>query len=232
MRGLRQRVGSHRIERVADDIFLLRGRPRNAINVYLAGEVLVDAGIRGAHKRILPQLAGRTVSAHALTHAHPDHYGSSHAVCDALGIPLWCGERDAPVAEGHQAPQPGAGPAAALVSRQPLPDPHPVERRLRAGDEVGDFAVLDAPGHSPGHVAYWREADRTLICGDVLFNIRLPTLRPGLREPFKAVTPDPARNRESARTLAELKPRLVLFGHGPPLHDGDAFGRFVASLGS
>jgi hydroxyacylglutathione hydrolase len=191
--------------------------------------VLIDAGMSTARKGILQQLSGRTVRAHALTHAHPDHYGSSHAVCEALGIPLWCGERDASVVEGER-PAPGQGRLAKLIARQPLPDPHPVERRLREGDEVAGFAVLDVPGHSPGHVAYWREADRTLICGDVLFNLSLPTLRPGLREPYRTVTHDPARNRESARRLAELGPDLVLFGHGPPLRDAEGFRRFVASL--
>mgnify|MGYP002128813951 CR=1 FL=1 len=36
---------------------------------------------------------------------------------------------------------------------------------LREGDEVAGFEVLDAPGHSPGHIALWREQDRTLIAG-------------------------------------------------------------------
>jgi hydroxyacylglutathione hydrolase len=171
------------------------------------------------------------VSAHALTHAHPDHYGSSHAVCEQLGIPLWCGERDAPVVEGER-PAPGQGRVAKLVGRMPLPDPHPVERRLREGDDVAGFTVLDVPGHSPGHVAYWRASDRTLICGDVLFNLGLPTLRPGLREPYVSLTADPGRNRESARRLAELGPDVILFGHGPPLRDGERFVRFVGALPS
>jgi hydroxyacylglutathione hydrolase len=105
-----------------------------------------------------------------------------------------------------------------------------VERRLHEGDEIAGFTVLDVPGHSPGHLAYWREGDRTLICGDVLFNLSLPTLRPGLREPYASFTPDPARNRESARRLAELPPDLILFGHGPPLRDRDRFVRFVEGL--
>jgi glyoxylase-like metal-dependent hydrolase (beta-lactamase superfamily II) len=133
------------------------------------------------------------------------------------------------VAEGAR-PRPGKGRAAKLLSRLPLPQPHPVERNLREGDEVAGFTVLDVPGHSPGHVAYWRESDRTLICGDVLFNLSLPTLKPGLREPYDMLTADPPRNRDSARRLAELKPGLVLFGHGPPLRDGDSFVRFVESL--
>jgi hydroxyacylglutathione hydrolase len=195
----------------------------------LAGDVLIDAGMSSDRRRILHQLAGRAVEAHALTHAHPDHYGSSHAVCETLNIPLWCAENDAPVAEGAR-PKPGQGRGARLLSRLPLPKPHPVAKKLREGDQVGSFTVLDVPGHSPGHVAYWRADDGTLICGDVLFNLSLPTLRPGLREPYTALTPDPPRNRDSARRLAKLEPNLILFGHGPPLRDGDRFVRFVESL--
>jgi hydroxyacylglutathione hydrolase len=192
--------------------------------------VLVDAGTARRARGILAELDGRSVAAHALTHAHPDHFGSSHEVCEALGIPLWCGERDAAVAEGQRRPEPGESRLAGLLRRQPMPDAHPVARRLTEGDEVAGFTVLDTPGHSPGHVAYWRESDRTLILGDVLFNLSLPTLKPGLREPYRPITPDPARNRASARRLAELRPELILFGHGPPLRDAEGFARFVESL--
>ena len=43
-------------------------------------------------------------------------------------------------------------------------------------------------------------------------------------------TPDPARNRESARRRGELEPALALFGHGPPLRDPRRFTEFVAGL--
>jgi glyoxylase-like metal-dependent hydrolase (beta-lactamase superfamily II) len=51
-------------------------------------DVLIDAGTIFDRGRILKQLAGRTLSAHALTHAHLDHYGSSRFVCERLSIPL------------------------------------------------------------------------------------------------------------------------------------------------
>jgi glyoxylase-like metal-dependent hydrolase (beta-lactamase superfamily II) len=82
------------LKKLADDLFILSGSPPYTINVYLMGDVLVDAGSRHAAKRILRQLRGRTVATHALTHAHVDHQGSSHQVCDALRIPLWCGDAD------------------------------------------------------------------------------------------------------------------------------------------
>ena len=51
-----------------------------------------------------------------------------------------------------------------------------------------------------------------------------------LHEPLAAFTPDPARNRASARRLAALEPALVCFGHGPPLRDAGELTRFVAAL--
>ena len=107
---------------------------------------------------------------------------------------------------------------------------HPVDRRLREGDEVAGFTVLDVPGHSAGHVAYWRESDRVLVLGDVLNNMDVITGRRGLREPKWFFTPDPARNRESIRRLAALEPSLAVFGHGPPLRDAGSLADFAAKL--
>jgi hydroxyacylglutathione hydrolase len=207
------------MQTLALDVHQLKGRPPHAINVYLVGEVLVDAGTPRAHRRILRQLGGREIDAHLVTHAHPDHFGSSHALCEQLGLPLWTGERDADAVEaGRPVPVPTA--IGGLLSRAPMPPAHPVARRLREGDTIGaGFSVLDVPGHSPGHIALWREADRTLLAGDVFFN--LPRLGP----PPRFLTVDPDANRASMQRLAELRPALVLFGHGPPLRDPERLAR-------
>jgi glyoxylase-like metal-dependent hydrolase (beta-lactamase superfamily II) len=217
---------------LATDVFMLRGMPPNAINVYLVGDVLLDAATRRAERRIMRQIARRRPSAHALTHAHADHQGSSHAICERLGIPLWCGQGDVPAMEtpGGVA---GASPAtwATFVPRHFwVGPPHPVARALVEGDQVAGFTVLETPGHSPGHVAYWRESDRVLILGDVLNNMNLLTGIPGLHEPPDAFTPDPPRNRISARRLGELRPRLACFGHGPALRDPGKLADFIAQL--
>jgi glyoxylase-like metal-dependent hydrolase (beta-lactamase superfamily II) len=220
------------MKELADGVHLLRGFPPNAINVYLVGDVLIDAATRQAERRITRQIAGRTLSAHALTHAHPDHQGSSHAICERLQIPLWCGQGDVPAMEtpggisNSQAP----GWLNALQQRYWTGPPHPVSRALVEGDEVAGFTVLESPGHSPGQVAYWRESDRVLILGDVLNNINLLTGISGLHEPPDVFTPDPARNRVSARRLAELRPRLTCFGHGAPLRDPGRLAEFIARL--
>lgn len=218
---------------IADDLYQLKGFPPNIMNVYLAGDVLLDAATRHAERRILRQLEGRDVAAHALTHAHPDHQGASHAVCTKLGIPYWVGEGDVEAAQGGGPvivqKQP-AHPRNKLSARVFAGPGHPVDRVLNEGDEVAGFAVIAVPGHSAGHVAFWRESDRTLVLGDVLFGLHPMTGKPGLHPPPEEFTPDPAQNRESARRLAELEPALVCFGHGPPLRDTRSFVDFVAGL--
>jgi hydroxyacylglutathione hydrolase len=197
---------------LAQGVWQLRGLPPNAINVYLVGDVLVDAGTPAARKRILRELRDVTVSTHVVTHAHPDHFGSSHAVCKALELPLWTGERDAEAIE-TATPVPSDTAVGRLLAKAKMPPAHPVARRLREGDEVADFVVLDAPGHSPGQIALWREEDRTLIAGDVFFNV------PRIGAPPDFLTVDPRQNRASMHRLAQLRPVLALFGHGPPLRD-------------
>jgi len=222
------------MKQLAEDVHQLSGFPPNAINVYLVGDVLIDAATRQGEKRIMRQIAGRPVNAHALTHAHPDHQGASHAICERLEIPLWCGQADVPAMEtpggvkNSQAP----GWLNRLQERYWTGPPHPVARALKEGDEVAGFEVLEVPGHSAGHVAYWRESDRVLILGDVLNNMHVLTGVPGLHEPPTIFTPDPVRNRASARRLAALKPSLVCFGHGAPLRNPGKLSEFVAGLAS
>ena len=211
------------MKQLAEEVWQLDGFPRDAVNVYAIGDVLIDAGTAFDGRRILKQLAGRTISAHALTHAHPDHCGSSHAVCERLGIPLWCGAADVAAVE--------SGKTVFNDSLNlPAARSHPVSRQLHEGDEVAGFTVLDTPGHSPGHVSYWRESDRVLLCGDVMWGFNPFLLRGPIREPPALLTPDIARNRESARRIAALEPALVCFGHGPPLRDPARLAAAVAKL--
>jgi glyoxylase-like metal-dependent hydrolase (beta-lactamase superfamily II) len=222
------------MKQLAEGVHQLSGFPPNAINVYLIEDVLIDAATRQAEGRIMRQIAGHPVTAHALTHAHPDHQGSSHAICERLGIPLWCGQGDVPAMEtpggvkNTQAP----GWLNQLQERFWTGPPHPVARALKEGDEVAGFTVLESPGHSPGQVAYWRETDRVLILGDVLNSMHVMTGIPGLHEPPTIFTPDPARNRESARRLAALEPALTCFGHGAPVRDPRKIADFVARMPS
>jgi glyoxylase-like metal-dependent hydrolase (beta-lactamase superfamily II) len=219
------------LETLAQDAYVLPSRPSHAFNSYLLDGVLIDAGTRWARRRLLRALEGREVVAHAVTHAHSDHQGSSHAICETLGLPLWCPDGDADAMESGDLEDRSPGSAVSRLQRRYWAGPaHRVARRLREGDDVGGFVVLETPGHSPGHCSLWRESDRTLIAGDVMFGRHPATGRPGLHEPPVMFTCDPAGNRENIRRLAALEPRVVAFGHGPPCRDARAIAAFAAGL--
>lgn len=80
------------MKQLAEGVWQLDGRPRDAVNVYVIGDVLIDAGTALDRGRLLRQLEGRAIAAHALTHAHPDHYGSSHAVWPNAHMALRCAD--------------------------------------------------------------------------------------------------------------------------------------------
>ncbi len=218
---------------LAKDVYLLGGFPHDAVNVYLIGDVLIDAGTRWDTGRVLRQLRGRTVNAHALTHVHPDHQGASQAVVQALQLPFWVAEADVAAAESgsmaSQFPQPHH-PLVRFQERFLAGSGVPVDRALREGDDVAGFTVIETPGHTPGHVSFFRERDGVLILGDVLGNTNMRDFSPGLATPLDLFTVDPARNRASARKVAALQPSLILFGHGSPEYDGGRFAEFVAGL--
>lgn len=215
---------------VAPDVHQIALAPFSGINAYLADDVLFDAGTRWSKGAILGAIGGRALSAHALTHVHPDHQGATHAVCEAFGVPLFVGAGDVPAMSGEEPTQIPANPVAALLDALWTGPPHPVAFQLAEGDRVGRFFVIAAPGHTPGHMVFWDEYNGILIVGDVLRNMGYLTARPGLREPPGMLTCDPARNRASARKLIGLRPRVVLFGHGPPLRDPDRFDAFLRSI--
>lgn len=213
--------------RIADDLYLLDGTPLYTVNVYFTGKTLIDAGTRLAKNRIIRQLNTLEVTTHVLTHCHPDHQGSSKAICEAFDIPLWCGEADRyPMETGDYSKTVPGGKARNRMAGPP----HPVAKTLKEGDEIDGFTVIETPGHTPGHISFWRESDKVVILGDVLFGMNFLTWRNGLYEPFKQFTLDPAQNRDSARKIAALQPEIICFGHGSPLHDPEKFQAYVASL--
>lgn len=203
---------------IADGVWQIPLTPRDGINAYLLEDVLVDAGIARSGPPLVAALSGRAISAHTITHAHLDHVGGSRHVVDALGVPMWAPTSDADAVESGVLPAP-PGRFAAILAPLLRVGAVPVQRRLAEGDEVAGFTVLDVPGHSPGHIAFWRESDRVLVAGDVFNSMNLITTRRGLRPPPGLLNADTERNRRSMRRLAELEPALALFGHGPPVRE-------------
>ncbi len=218
------------MKNLAPEVWRLDEVPRPLINVYVAGDVLIDAGRRWDRRRIFKQIEGRDLSMLALTHVHADHQGVAKDVCEAREIPLACHADDVDAMEGRREMSATGHPLAKLYKAIWAGPPHKVDTVLGEGDEVAGFRVIHAPGHAAGEVIFFRESDRVAICGDVIRNITYLSLRTRLAEPPDALTPDPAENRRSIRKLAELDPSLILPGHGPEVTDIDAFKRWAAAL--
>ncbi|HXR30378.1 MAG TPA: MBL fold metallo-hydrolase [Solirubrobacterales bacterium] len=217
---------------LAPGVWRLKQFPAPSVNVYMAGDVLIDAGTRWDRRRIFAEIEGRELSLLALTHVHPDHQGVAKDVCEARGIPLACHADDVNAMEGRRPVQEAApaNPFNRIIKRVWQGPPHEVGRVLEEGDDVAGFRVVHAPGHARGEVIFFRDSDRVAICGDVIRNMSYATGRPMLAEPPTIFTYDPAENRRSIRKLADLEPALILPGHGPVVTDMAKFRRFVAGL--
>jgi hydroxyacylglutathione hydrolase len=213
----------------ANGIWQLDGFPPHAINAYLVDDVLFDCRTRWAAGQILRELDGRPVSLLALTHAHPDHWGAAPAICACRAVPLACHEADADVVAGM-------GPAAQdgwmFRAAKVVWESGPCERvqRLRQGDVVGGFRVVHAPGHTGGHVIYFRESDRVAVIGDLFNTMAMWSRRQRLSEPPAHVSVDPRENRQSILRLLDLGHSLVLPGHGPPLRDMSRLEEFASTV--
>ncbi|MET3377641.1 MULTISPECIES: hydroxyacylglutathione hydrolase [Variovorax] len=89
-----------------------------------------------------------------VTHHHPDHTGGVAALHTATGAPVW-------------------GPA-----RERIPEPYTPLAQGDIAEVLGlRFEVIDVPGHTAGHIAYFLPAAQTalndaplLFCGDTLFS--------------------------------------------------------------
>ncbi|HXW64435.1 MAG TPA: hydroxyacylglutathione hydrolase [Burkholderiaceae bacterium] len=107
--------------------------------------VVVDPGDAEPVLRILAQ-GPRKLEAILLTHHHPDHVG---------------GVADLVAAYRPKVFGPATSPFAGI------------DVRLREGDRVHvlgvEFSVLEVPGHTLDHIAYWCSELEALFCGDTLF---------------------------------------------------------------
>jgi glyoxylase-like metal-dependent hydrolase (beta-lactamase superfamily II) len=106
------------------------------------------------------------------------------------------------------------------------PAPPVVPDRLVApGDRLGwehDGSIVAAPGHTPGQIAVWLEAERVLLAGDALASHE--------GRPMVGVfSSEPPVAAASARRLAALDVEIACFGHGAPLLD-DAASRLATIL--
>ena len=148
------------MKEIAPDVYLLRGFPPAAFNVYVI-RVRRAAGCSSTRRRGTPAGAScgsspGELEAIFITHAHRDHAGSMHAVATATGAPVWARRRDADALEG-KAPEPMPEQHRDHIVNRLFAgwwkDHHPVARRLDEGEQIAGFEVIAFPATRPGRSA-------------------------------------------------------------------------------
>lgn len=193
------------------------------INVYLVREddgfTLVDTGLAGSEEGILEAAReyGGEIKRIVLTHAHGDHVGSLDKLHEALPeeAEVMISSRDARFLAGERSLDPDE-PRDKLRGSYRTCTTRPT-RELSPGDRVGSLEVVAAPGHTPGHAAFFDTRDRTLIAGDA-FQTRAGVAVSGVVVPLfplpALATWHKPTALSSAKRLRALEPSRLAVGHG------------------
>jgi glyoxylase-like metal-dependent hydrolase (beta-lactamase superfamily II) len=216
-------------------------------NAYTIGRpggpwVLVDTGTPGSASTIRRAAeqrfgSGARPEAIILTHGHGDHSGSARDLAEAWDVPIYAHEAEMPFLTGrseYPPADPTIGGPLSLMARFEGSEAIDLGDRLEtlpADGEVphamADWQWIHTPGHTPGHVALYRETDGTLIAGDAVVTAdqeswsSLLTSQPGAYRPPAVFTPNWTAARASVERLAELEPNILATGHGPPIQGSE-----------
>jgi glyoxylase-like metal-dependent hydrolase (beta-lactamase superfamily II) len=214
------------------------------VNVYFVGEpgsddwVLVDAGLPMSASRIRAAAerrfgAGARPRAIILTHGHFDHVASLHALVEAWDVPIYAHELELPFLTGesdYPPPDPGVGGGIMAATSFVYPrGAYNFRPRIQALPSDGSVPHLHGwrwihtPGHSPGHVSFFRESDRVLIAGDAITTQKqesffgVMTQHQHVHGPPMYFTIDWDAAKHSVQNLARLQPSVAATGHGIPM---------------
>jgi glyoxylase-like metal-dependent hydrolase (beta-lactamase superfamily II) len=241
-------------QEVAPDLYCLTIQ---IVNVVMVGHpdrpdqwVLVDAGmpesaddiLSAAKERFGEQNKPRAI---ILTHGHFDHVGAVVDLAETWDVPVYAHESELPYLTGRaRYPEPDPTVEGGWVAKLSLlfpRDPVNLGDRVRKLPPDGrvpgmpGWRWIPTPGHTPGHVSLFREADRSLIAGDAFVTVRQDSLykvvmqRKEISGPPRYWTTDWPSARESVKRLHALNPSRAITGHGVPV-SGEELSRGLERL--
>lgn len=230
------------MDRIADGVLGLKIAFVNVFGVSHGDGswTLIDAGIPLSASKIrdwAEKNFAQAPNAIVLTHGHFDHVSAAGELAETWNVPVYAHPAEFPYLTGASAYPPpnwAAGGGVMPLMSPTLPrGPVQLGSRLLAlpgeGAELGlaelpGWTLLHTPGHTPGHVSFFRASDRTLIVGDAFcttpaesFFAANFTQPAELHGPPSYFTSDWQAARASVSKLAGLQPLTVVPGHGKPL---------------
>ena len=157
-----------------------------------------------------------------LTHVHPDHAGSASDLARMWDVAVYVLPGELPLPPSGRI----IGALAGVERRWMFPSGQdglsPIDPDAGVPG-LPDWQVIPTPGHTPGHLALFREADRALIAGDAVLTVNLNSLgdalslRHTLGGPPRFATWNWRAATESVSELARLEPGVLVPGHGRPM---------------
>jgi glyoxylase-like metal-dependent hydrolase (beta-lactamase superfamily II) len=207
------------------------------------GIVLVDTGIHApgsmAHlERALDMVNLRLESVRLLvcTHAHSDHFGQAATIVERTGCELWLHPNHGHMSRAANDPALWLEHRLEIARQSGVPEDilrryterrrssdigvagfvepdRPLVNGVTVPTDLGDWQVVETPGHAPSHVCFFAAERRLLISGDHILG------RVSLHFDF-GYTPDPAGEfLESLEKVEDLDARLCMAGHGRTFTD-------------
>ncbi len=181
---------------------------------------------------------GKAPNAILLSHGHFDHVSGAGELAGHWDVPVYAHPLEEPYLTGkseYPAPNFAAGGGLMSLLSPTLPrGPVNLGNRLRllaaatGGQnslaEMPGWIILHTPGHTPGHLSFFRPADRVLLAADAFCTTKPESFfeaaiaqKPELHGPPSYFTSDWGAARKSVELLAGLDPLVVAPGHGQPL---------------
>ena len=182
-----------------------------------------------------------------LTHDHPDHAGSAFELVRMWNCPVYVHPEELPYAAigdltavkkyANQLDRWIILPLLRLMPRQRIESmlSKTSLKNVVQGFNTGagipglpGWECIPTPGHTPGHVAFFRTSDRFLITGDAIVTADLNSfwgfLLWCLRKNKRKISSPPWYStwncraaKDSVTTLSRLEPSVIASGHGLPI---------------